>query len=379
MMGDTAVITAGNDIFKNFYEANPLILNFILSGPALIQVVMGPITGKLLNYLTPKTTLLIGFGAFGIGGILGAAVNDVAYVAAMRAVAGVGMGMVNVSSLTLISELFKDEAKRGTMIGIWNAGMSIIGAVISFWAGMLVMQGWEAVFHVYWVAIPVWIFVFFAVPSVGSYSVCSGDANAEIDSSSMQGEATPWKTIVLSLVAYFISMALFCIMYYCTSIYVAETGIGDGGTAGLLTASISLGTLVGCLMFGPLYKAAKRWVPSMFWALLILGYAALFAWQNVDVSVAACGVLGIVNAFIMNHYQTRLSVISSLKQRSFVIGLAAMVLGLSMFLSTYLITLLQAMAHTSSFVGIMPIVMACSAIGLFASLGVALRRKNAER
>ena len=57
---------------------------------------MGPITGKLLDHVTPKVTLLIGFGAFGIGGILGAVVDNVFYVAAMRAVAGIGMGMVNV-------------------------------------------------------------------------------------------------------------------------------------------------------------------------------------------------------------------------------------------------------------------------------------------
>ena len=383
MMGDTAVITAGNDIFENFREADPLVLNFILSGPALIQVIMGPITGKLLNHVTPKVTLLIGFGAFGIGGILGAVVDNVFYVAAMRAVAGIGMGMVNVSSLTLISELFESEAQRGTMIGLWNAGMSIIGAVISFWAGMLVLQGWEAVFRVYWVAIPIWIFVMLVVPNVGKRPSEGAPASPEDGTcdaavSADQSAVTPWKTVVLSLVAYFVSMALFCVMYYCTSIYVAETGLGDGSVAGLLTASISLGTLAGCLVFGPFYKVAKRWVPTVFWVLLIAGYLALYFCHVVAVAVAACAVLGVVNAFVMNHYQTRLSVLPALRQRSFVIGLAAMVLGLSMFLSTYLVTFLQAVTGVSSFVGIMPTILALGVVGLLASLVVALRvRKDA--
>ena len=96
------------------------------------------------------------------------------------------------------------------------------------------------------------------------------------------------------------------------------------------------------------------------------------------VAVAACAVLGVVNAFVMNHYQTRLSVLPALRQRSFVIGLAAMVLGLSMFLSTYLVTFLQAVTGVSSFVGIMPTILALGVVGLLASLVVALRvRKDA--
>ena len=58
--------------------------------------------------------------------------------------------------------------------------------------------------------------------------------------------------------------------------------------------------------------------------------------------------------------------------------LAAMVLGLSMFLSTYLVTFLQAVTGVSSFVGIMPTILALGVVGLLASLVVALRvRKDA--
>ena len=55
-----------------------------------------------------------------------------------------------------------------------------------------------------------------------------------------------------------------------------------------------------------------------------------------------------------------------------------MVLGLSMFLSTYLVTFLQAVTGVSSFVGIMPTILALGVVGLLASLVVALRvRKDA--
>lgn len=374
MMGDTAVITAGSEIFQHYAGTNPLVLNFILSGPALIQVFMGPVTGKLLNFISPKTTLLIGFGAFGIGGIFGAMIDNVFYVAAMRAVAGIGMGMVNVSSLTLISDLFDDEARRGTMIGFWNAGMSIIGAAVGIIAGNLVLQGWSAVYAIYWISVPIFLYCLFVIPRLKH----SEDRS---ESESLNGNQlvvkTPWKTVALALASYFVAGALFCIMFYFVSIYVSETAIGDGATSGLLASVISIGTLAGCLVFGPIYKKGKRWVPTMIYAMLVIGYALLFFVHNVAAAAIACFVLGGVNAFNMNHYQTSLSIIAAPKNKSLIIGLAAMILGGSMFLSTYIATLFEMVIEAEMITETFPIIIGISILGLAAAIGVAMHNKNA--
>ncbi len=68
---------------------------------------------------------------FAVSAILGGAVANVYYVLVMRILVGISMGFVNAAAMALIAEVYVDEDKRGTIMGIFNATMAGTGAVIS--------------------------------------------------------------------------------------------------------------------------------------------------------------------------------------------------------------------------------------------------------
>ena len=89
---------------------------------------------------------------FAVSAILGGAVANVYYVLVMRILVGISMGFVNAAAMALIAEVYVDEDKRGTIMGIFNATMAGTGAVISLIAGVFAVRSWNEVFKVYWIA-----------------------------------------------------------------------------------------------------------------------------------------------------------------------------------------------------------------------------------
>lgn len=101
---------------------------------------------------------------FAVSAILGGAVANVYYVLAMRILVGISMGFVNAAAMALIAEVYVDEDKRGTIMGIFNATMAGTGAVISLIAGVFAVRSWNEVFKVYWIAVPVIVMMFIFLP-----------------------------------------------------------------------------------------------------------------------------------------------------------------------------------------------------------------------
>ena len=100
------------------------VLNFILSDPALIGIFVAPIVGKLMAIMRKKTLLIIGVVIFTIGAVFGIAIENAVYMAVMRAIVGVAVGIVAPVCMAIMADIFHDEKQLGSMIGIWNAGMS---------------------------------------------------------------------------------------------------------------------------------------------------------------------------------------------------------------------------------------------------------------
>ena len=129
VMADMVIIPAGNGLYETFQ--NDAAVNFILSGPSFIMLFSAMLCGKLMQYLSKKKILIGAMILFAVSAILGGAVANVYYVLVMRILVGISMGFVNAAAMALIAEVYVDEDKRGTIMGIFNATMAGTGAVIS--------------------------------------------------------------------------------------------------------------------------------------------------------------------------------------------------------------------------------------------------------
>lgn len=347
-VGDMVIIPAADAMFGHFADANISILNFILSGPSLIALVTALIAGKLMamEVIRKKQLLLIALCLFAIGSCFGIAIETPMYMAGMRCIVGAAVGIVSPCCMAILSDTFSDEKELGFMIGIWNAGMAIVGAVIGVVAGIVATGRWENVFRLYLAAIPIILIAIVAIPgktpvekSRAAATDISGDAGPG------HKDAMPWGKVGLSLLGYLVGSMIICVMYYQISMYVAETGIGNAALGGTLSTVLTIGTFIASLIFGFLFGNMKKFLPFIIFGCAAISYALFAFVPSVPGAAVAMALDGIANGLIMSYYQSYLATLVPQNQSAFVLSLSSSVLGLGMFLATYLNTLLQSIGN----------------------------------
>ncbi|HIZ76242.1 MAG TPA: MFS transporter [Firmicutes bacterium] len=346
-MGDMVIIPAAESMYGHFSDTSMGVLNFILSGPALIGIFVAPIVGKLMAIMRKKTLLIIGVVIFTIGAVFGIAIENAVYMAVMRAIVGVAVGIVAPVCMAIMADIFHDEKQLGSMIGIWNAGMSGIGAVLSIVAGIVATIQWEYVFRIYLIALPILIMIFIFLPRKTPLETDRGahDAEEQQHRSVSENQKMPWGPVLFDLVLYCLGAMIICVMYYQISMYVVETAIGNAAVAGILSTVLTIGTFVACVTFGPLYGKCKQYLPIIIFACIAITYALFAFVPNLVGAGIAMALDGIANGLIMSYYQTHLAVIVPEKQVPFALSLSSAFLGLGMFLTTYLTTFLQSIGN----------------------------------
>ncbi len=338
-MGDLVIIPAAGAIYGHFAGVHVGVLNFILSGPALIAIFVAPFVGKLMNVTGKKTMLLIGMGFFTVGAVFGIAVENAVYMAAMRAVVGVALGIVPPASMAIIADLFPDEKKLGTMMGIWNGGMSAVGAAVSFISGIIVTVQWEYVFRIYWLVFPIILLLILFLP--GNTISSRTDPQATAAAVACAKGKIPWKKIWTMYLSYFCGELIICVMYYEIALYIGETGIGGSALTGVMTTIMTFGTFGACMLFGLLYAKSQPVLPGIIHGVIAAAYFLFAFFPSVGTVAAGMIFLGIGNGLIMSYYQTHLAVIVPKDQVPFALALSSAVLGAAMFLCTYFGTLIR--------------------------------------
>ncbi|MGL4284341.1 MFS transporter [Eubacterium aggregans] len=153
-MWDMVIVPIASNLYSVF--ENVMLVNAIISGPAITGVLFCIIGGRLTDRMNKKTLMVIGFSIFTVTSIFGCTVENGVYILICRLMAtGVAWGLTSSAALGILAELYLDEKKHGTIIGWYNAAMAIIGAMLSLVAGNLAVNGWQLAFQTYWIAIPV--------------------------------------------------------------------------------------------------------------------------------------------------------------------------------------------------------------------------------
>lgn len=142
-MGDLVISPVAADIYAAFADAPTTLVNLGVTGPALVGLPFGLVTGILCDRTDKKKIMLAGFAVFTLSSVLGIARVDVYYFVAMRLLAtGVGWGITNTAALSILADLFTDEDEHARYVGWYNAAMSTIGALLASAAGLLAADGW---------------------------------------------------------------------------------------------------------------------------------------------------------------------------------------------------------------------------------------------
>ena len=110
-------------------------------------------TGSISDRFGRKGALQVGIVLFLLGSAMSALATSATYLIVTRAFMGIGGALIMPSTLSLLTNTFRDPKERGRAIAIW-AGFSGVGVALGPMVGGLLLQhfSWSSVF---WVNIPI--------------------------------------------------------------------------------------------------------------------------------------------------------------------------------------------------------------------------------
>lgn len=378
-MADFVIIPAVGGLLETFDNAT--LVTLIVTGPSLLGVFFCVLGGRLADKYNKKALLVFGFGMFAISSILGAIFDNVWYVLILRMVSGgISWGFTSSASLAIVAEVYIDENKRGTVMGWYNSAMAVIGAVISFVAGLLAVTSWQNAYNTYWIAAPILLLVILFVPNLAKTEKLSAvGANIEYlgnIETSVVVDAKWVKKFVPLLAAFFSLGIVYYIILYQIALYVEATGIGNEAVSGVLGSLGTIGSGVIGLMFGLIYGKLHRATIIPTYIVFAVGFFALFISTSFLVTAICCTLLGAAWGNAYSFYYIRATVVVPPSFVATAIGAVSAVSGIAVFLSNFVAIFLKSLLGTD-IVGILPVLAGVSLVGAVLSIVLTAKNKKA--
>ena len=109
VMAGAAVAPALNVIQAHFAQSSQTFVQMIISIPALFIVITNFFFPKLCRRLNPRTLVLLGLSLYTVGGCAAGLFDQIGLVLVMRALVGVGVGILMPLSTGLLTDYFPPE------------------------------------------------------------------------------------------------------------------------------------------------------------------------------------------------------------------------------------------------------------------------------
>lgn len=148
VMAGAAVAPALGVIQEFFSGESKMMVQLIISMPAVFIAVTNLFFGKLCRIFKAKTLTLIGLGMYMLFGCGAGLFSNIYLVLMCRALVGVGVGIIMPMSTGLITYYFTRD-KQDVLMG-YSSAMNMMGGVVAtLIAGALAMISWRMSFLVY--------------------------------------------------------------------------------------------------------------------------------------------------------------------------------------------------------------------------------------
>lgn len=148
VMAGAAVAPALEVIRAHFSDASRTSVQLIVSMPAVFIVITNLCFNRLAEKFGSKTLVMTGLVLYTAGGCCAGLFDSIGLVLLMRALVGVGVGMIMPLSTGLLTYYFPPEKREG-LLGLASAANQLGGVIATLLAGLLAGISWRLSFMVY--------------------------------------------------------------------------------------------------------------------------------------------------------------------------------------------------------------------------------------
>lgn len=334
VMAGAAIAPALGVISAHFAGRNPLLIQLIVSLPALFIILTNLVFPWLCRLMKTRTLALTGLALYVLSGAGAFFVDNIWVLLAFRALMGVSVGMIMPLSTGLLAYYFPPEEQAGLM-GLSAAMNQMGGVVATFLAGVLAGISWNYSFLVYLMGLIAIILVAAFLPN----ERLSGRGGVSL---------SLLKRFHPSVVGMFLVMILFFIYPTNFALTASETLSEMGITLTMVGLDV-VAFLVG-LCFGFLMKrfaAQMKYIAPLGFAA---GYLCLAVGDSLVWLLLGSAFIGIANGIGVPYLNTIGSVKAGKEAATTVMPLLSAALYLGQFLSPLIVSPAATATGTSPYV-----------------------------
>lgn len=291
-MATNAIAAILADISAEFPEVSTVTVQYLMTFPNLLVVVMSMVTARLSVRIPKKLLAAVGLGA-GLSAGAGSFLfhGSIVFLYIWAGVLGIGIGLVAPIAASLIADYF-DGGEKDALLGYQTAAANVGSMLMTFFGGMLAMDGWYYNYLVYLLALPGLLFTMMFVPG----------RNGAKQETAKRAEKTE-RGIPRKAWFYFVTAAVFMLLFYMgptnLAMFVGERGIGDTVTAGSAATILLFGGTVMGLIFGKISSRIGKYTITLGFLVLAAGFVILYTAKGIPVLYAGSFLVGTGNTLVL--------------------------------------------------------------------------------
>lgn len=318
-MASTAITPGMAGISQQFPGVSPALTQMLLSLPALCVVPFALFSGTIVTILPKKTLLLIGVILVGAGGLAPMFLNDFTLILIMRAVLGIGVGLIMPIAPSVLTDYFSGYELDCAM-GLYGSFACFGGIFYSLIGGLLANIGWRYNFIVYLTSIPVFLFALLFL---------SNDGKVKQEAKAEKVRVEP-KVFYIAFICLLFTTAKFAFTMN-ISMFMSEENLGDAALTGLLSSVYTSGGFIAGLIFGRLAKVCKNYTLGTGMLFAATGMFMIFIAHDFAILFIGAFLLGTALSVVNPRFNIMVSQVASPKSLALSLAVLMAMLNLGQF------------------------------------------------
>lgn len=255
--------------FSNVSQVGIAYASTITSLTAMFACLyLGITLGKKVSY---KTTAIVGFALYGIGGALPYFITTFPALIVGRALLGIATGALQVLGAPMLADVVRDDGLRSKLTGISSFVCYCGTACITLFAGLAAAANWKFAFLLHAIALIGIPFVFFCMDEPQFEDEAAGESGEEVASEGFFASLKKIPVIVWVMVIGNGLLGMITMQVDISTSYV----LGDmGASLELISLLVSLGLwgyALGGLAYIPINKLMGRYTLASAPAIAAIG------------------------------------------------------------------------------------------------------------